>query len=326
LQPPSPMKPTKKMIPIQINSPSNSYKSTGIPSKGADFSFETYRYYVQCFVKIINTLYPSDQALIEEISQKTKHLQGFKRYDRNWVARFLKNAWNTEFVLNFHLVDDPELARINNQWLPIQTYYLVYSAGEAVSYLLDGNRAGSHRACLKKLNNFLVNLGVMPWNLMYMGLKGKKSNEHVPKNFPPDIEVPHNLARIGISPIQMICKCLKAEHKNRVNDEFGKVKGKFKYAFDPGYTSLLNFLYRLRIKSNYEEIDIFLAQAPDGLIMEFGKNMASLGFKTLILFEIITMKKIGKSDFNSIVNEYLALNQNASALQTRRDFYSALKS
>ncbi|MFZ2055023.1 MAG: hypothetical protein WAU81_12620 [Candidatus Aminicenantales bacterium] len=299
-----------------------SYKKTGLPSEEADYKFETYRYYVQCFVEMINTLYPTDQALIKEISQSTKHLQGFKGYNRNWVPRFLKNAWNTEFVLNFNLVDDPELARINNQWLPIQTYYSVYSAGEAVSYLLDGNKAGSHRACLKKINNFLVNLGVMPWNLMYIGPIGKKSSEHRPKNFPPDIEVPHNLARKGISPIQMVCKCLKAEHKNRVHDEFQKKKGKFKYRFDPGNTSLLNFLYRLRIKSNYEEIDVFLTQAPDRLIMELGKNMASLGFKTLILFEIITMKKIGKSDFNSIVDEYMALNRNASALQTRRKLYS----
>jgi len=309
------------LIPVEFPL---SYKKTGFPSEEAEYKFETYRYYIQCFVEMINTLYPNDQALVEEIYHETKHLQGFKEYDRNWVARFLKNAWNTEFVLNINMVDDPELARINNQWLPIQTYYSVYSAGEAVSYLLDGNKAGSHRACLRKLNNFLVKLDIVPWNLMYKGPIGKKSDQHLPINIPPNINVPHNLARRGISSIQMVCKCLKAEHKKRVNDEFKKVKGRFKYAFDPGYTSLLNFLYRLRLKSNYEEIDVFLAQAPDNIIMEFGKNMASLSLKTLILFEIITMKKIGKTDFNSIVDEYLVVNQNASALQTRREFYSAL--
>ena len=325
MRPPNPMNHIRKMIPTKKNSPSSSYKTTGIPSNENAIRFETYRYYIKCFVEVINTLYPSDGELIAEINQRTKHLQGFKRYDRDWVARFLKNAWNTEFVLNFNLVDDPEIARINNQWLPIQTYYSVYSGGEAVAYLLDGNKAGSHRACLRKLNNFLVNLGVMPWNLMYTGPIGKKSNEHKPKNFPSSIIVPSNLARRGITPIQMVCKCLKAEHKKRVHDEFQKKKGNFKYRFNPGYTSLLNFLYRLRIKSNYEDIDVFLIQAPDYLIMEFGKNMAFLGYKTLILCEIITMKKIGKSDFISIVDEYLKLNPKASALLTRKRLYSSIK-
>ena len=77
--------------------------------------------------------------------------------------------------------------------------------------------------------------------------------------------------------------------------------------------------------SSDEDIDVFLIQAPDYLIMEFGKNMAFLGYKTLILCEIITMKKIGKSDFISIVDEYLKLNPKASALLTRKRLYSSIK-
>lgn len=309
------------MVVTKNNRASDSIVSVASPDKNA-IRFETYRYYVRCFAELISTHYPDDRELIRKISEQTKSLQGFKGYDREWVARFLKNSWNTEFVLNLHLIEDPELARINNQWLPVQTYYSIYSAGEAVAYLLDGNKANSHRTCLRKLNNFLVKLEVIPWNLMYKGPIGRNSNEHEPINFPPDIEVPHNLARRGISPIQMVCKCLKAEHKKRVNDEFKKKQGEYKYNFDPGYTSLLNFLYRLRIKSNYEDIDLFLTQAPDNLILQFGKDIAYLGSKTLILFEMVIIKKIGKKNFNSIMDEYLTLNPKARTLQDRKLLYS----
>ena len=300
------------------------YKSTGFPFEDVDYKFETYRYYIQCFVEIINNNYSSIEQFINLVVDKSKHLQGFKGYDQGWVARFLKNAWNTEYILNFNLVDDPELARINNQWLPIQTYYAVYCAGEALAYLLDKNKANSHRTCLKKLNNFFVKLDISPWNLMYKGAIGKKSNEHVPINFLSNIQIPHNLARRDISPVQMVCKCLKVEHQKRVKDEFKKTTGKYKYSFDPSLTSLLNFLYRLRIISNYEEIDVFLTEAPDNVIMEFGKNLSFICLATLTLFEIIIIRKVGKTNFNSIVEDYLRMNNNASALQNRNEHYLTL--
>lgn len=130
---------------IDLTSISN--KKDRCLNEEAKIKFETYRYYIQCFVEIINERYPDNEKLIIEVLNQTKKLQGFKGFDNGWVARFLKNAWNTEYVLKFNLSDDPELAKINNQWLPIQAYYSVYSAGESLSYLLDGNKAKSHRVC-----------------------------------------------------------------------------------------------------------------------------------------------------------------------------------
>lgn len=300
------------------------YKSTGFPFEDVEYKFETYRYYLECFVKAINASYPNYEDLITIAAEEFKPLQGFKDYDKTWVSRFMKNGWNTEYILNLNLVEDAELARINNQWQPIQTYYAIYSIGEALSYLIDSHKAGSHKSCLKKLNYFIVNKKITPWNLMFTGKIGKESNEHNPLNFPAGIIAPHNLARSSITPTEMVFKCLKVEHKKRVNDDFHKEKGKYKYLFDPGHTSLLNFLYRLRIKSNYEEIDLFLAEAPDNIIIEFGKNLAFICLYTLTLFEVAINRKIGKANFSDLVKEYLAINKYASGIKTRNDLYRSL--
>jgi|GEM_PF-1335879 len=300
------------------------YKSTGFPFQEVEYQFETYRYYLQCFVKMMNTGYPKIDYLITDAAGKLAHLQGFKGYDAEWVSRFLKNGWNTEYILNFNLSSEPELARINNQWQPIQTYYAIYSVGEALAYLLDQHKAGTHKSCLKKLNYFLKGINIQPWNLMYTGKLGKSGKDHFHVNFPVGIVIPHNLARTGIEPIQMVCKCLKAEHPKRVDDDFQKKPGIYKYNFDPGLTSLLNFMYRMRIKSNYEEIDMFLAEAPDEVIIEFGKNLAFICLYTLTLFEIAIIRKIGKANFSKIVEEYLKINKSASAIEARNSLYKSL--
>jgi hypothetical protein len=80
----------------------------------------------------------------------------------------------------------------------------------------------------------------------------------------------------------------------------------------------------LRIKSNYEEIDVFLAQAPDNVIIEFGKNLNFICLATLTLFEIIMIRKMGKANFNCIVGDYLRMNKSASALQDRNKSYLSL--
>lgn len=299
-----------------------SYKTTGFPVRDEEIKFETYRFYLRCLVDFIDDTYGGFNNLSLAVLDYSKRFQRFKNFDKEWVERFLKIAWNTEYIANLNQQEDIELIRINNQWKPIQIYYAVYSAAEAFCYLLDGDKADSHRKCLTKVSSFLIKTKFVPWNFAYQGARGKTCRDHTPINFPAGTVPLHNLARRSVNAADMIATCLKAEHYKRIDDEFRKQKGYYKYQFDPGYTTSLNFLYRLRIKSNYKEVDIFLAEAPDKMIVEFSDDLSKICFHTLLLLEVFIMAKVGPKEFLSMAEAFLKLNRRAENLTRRKKFYS----
>lgn len=241
-------------------------------------------------------------------------------FDHAWVERFLKIAWNTEFILSAG-ANDPELVRINNQWSPIQAYYAIYACGEALAYVLDGNKADGHMKTLTKLTDFFTKNKLSPWNLSFEGHLGKDHKCHTPCNFSSGIVIPHNLQRSNVTPEETIAKCLKAEHPNRVDDLWQKRKGKFKYNFDPGRTSLLHFMYRLRVKSNYKEIDLFVSHAPANKIQNFNTSLQYFCYYTLLYMEVVLARKCKKSYVLDLGEKYLRVNSRANRLQRRMEFY-----
>lgn len=287
-----------------------------------EIKFDTYRFYLQCFALVLKESYPTQEDLVKFILAHTKQIRGFPEYDKDWIDRFLKIAWNTEYLVNIDIGDDIELIKINNQWKLIQIYYVLYCLSEAFCYLLDGAKADSHIKCLKKVGNFLSKSLLYPWNLAYHGARGAKRDEHRPVNFPGDLKVDiSNLSRGNIRPIDMIGKCLKAEHSNRIDDEFHKKKGEYKYKHDPGYTTLINFLYRLRIKSNYENVDIFLTSPSDTHIRNFSADSKKICLYTTTLLEVLIIKKIGEKNFSHQVEKFCEINKNAKEIVKRNALY-----
>jgi hypothetical protein len=234
-------------------------------------------------------------------------------------------AWNTEYLISVD-VGDPDLVRINNQWLPIQAYYAVYSACEAMTYAVDGAVAQGHQKALRKASAFFVNRALTPWDKAYTGALGKKRNGHTPVNFPAGLQAPHNLQRLNVDPAAMLATCLQAEHAHRVDDTWVSKKetGRWKYDFNPGYTTLLHFLYRLRIKSNYEEVDLFLSQAPEHEIIGFANTIRQVCSWTLTYAEIVLMRKCTKKRILDFANAYLAMNKKAENLEKRTAEYSSV--
>lgn len=301
------------------------YKILGLPHDDDEIKFEIYRFYLENFVNLINNQYENTKGLIKFLNKNTKRYQGNKALDINYVKGFLFIAWNTEYLVSINdQTKDYELLRINNQWKPIQVYYTVYSQAEASSYAIDCKKSGGHKKCLKKINAFLVKTPFFPWNLAYEGARGKDKKQSNPVNFPTDIERPSALKRQDVSSIENIAVCLHAQHIKKIDDNFQKSKGFYKYQFNPGHTTILDFLYRLRIKSNYKEASIFLTDAPDSYIQGFSENLSSICEKTSIVFETIIIRKIGKKAFIQLIDTFLVKNKRAKNLKYRRKLYKSL--
>jgi len=293
-------------------------------STASGIKFETYRFYLVCVRDYLLAQHKDLPSFIAASPKLLSQVKPAKNLDPLPIEPFLRIAWNTEFLLSIDH-GDPNIVRINNQWAPIQSYYAVYSALEALAYSIDGNMPKSHAKTQRKCSAYLINLSVTPWDKAFQGAEGKSGSAHKPKNFPSTLAIPHNLQRSGVDPLGMIARCLKAEHSHRIDDKWRNKKdsGCYKYQYKPGPTTLIHFLYRLRIKSNYQEIDPFVAQAPQHEIAEFAEALQAVTSWTLCLLELILMRRFGPKVVMGFAQSYSTANPSAVKLVDRLAEYAA---
>jgi hypothetical protein len=277
--------------------------------------FETYRNYLHRFASHSESLHPTWESLISACADATRKLKPCNGLDQTWIKRFLGIAWNTESLLD-RAPTEIEVLRISNAWLPVQAYYAVYTAAEAVAYSIDGAKADGHQKALRKITDLAVKLDVSPWNLAYSGAKGKDNKQHTPKNFLAGIVPAHNLAGSSASNLSIIATCLKAEHQNRIKEEYRRSK-KHQYLYDPGLTSLLHSLYRLRIRSNYHGVELFIVSENEDAIREFTANLQKIVARTLCYLEVILLRRCTRETLLSFANNFISHNKQASSLQKR---------
>lgn len=295
-------------------------------SSRAAKGFRTYLNYLSAVRNLFRETFGSFGSYCEQCLAETRKLQGDRRLDRERIRRFFRLAWNTEHLLHESGTEDAEIQRLNNHWAPVQAYYAAYCAAEAAAYALDGSPANSHAKTLRKVTEYIRRLSLPPWNLVCCGALGEDRSGIALEGVPPGTEIPNNLQLINVDPAGMIARCVSAEHKRRIDDNWTSRKrsGCFKYQFDPGPTGLLHFLYRLRIKANYREVDVFLAGATEREVMDFGRRLRFLVVLALIFSEVIVIRRVRKRTMLTFANEYLDKNPAANVLGRRAKMYDQL--
>jgi len=117
--------------------------------------------------------------------------------DHTKLEKWLKLSWNNEYLLYVNCEGkDEEVLRFTNPWIPVLTYYSIYSCLVAFCYSYDKSTPKTHGGTLRKVTSLLVDKGIPPWNLAYQGPPGRKDQDHIPVNFPNDIDwknLPSNL-------------------------------------------------------------------------------------------------------------------------------------
>lgn len=300
------------------------YRVTGRPENEDEIGFYVYENYLNNIIELIESVYKD--GFLSNVIKDTSSIKQNGSISTDYLKRFLFLGWNTECLVRINDVrSDIELLRVNNQWKPIQVYYSIYSICEASNYSLTLQKLESHSKCLRQMSEYFSNTSFEPWNRSFVGYSGNKKTATtiLPINFAPDINIPNSLKRQGITSEEVLACCLKAEHNNRI-DDYKPRKGKtLKYLYDPKHTSLLHFLYRLRIKSNYKNVGTFLANAPDEKIASFSKNLNLICTYTNALNEIIIARRIGKKSMLKIMNEFINKHQNTKAIEKRLKIYSS---
>lgn len=233
------------------------------------------------------------------------------------VEMWLMNSWNTENVLfhNKHIIESSGQS-FCMQWAFPQAYYTTFCS--ILAYFKSvGFTQMSHNAVLKEFGN-LIAQSKYPESISIYASASKKNviyNNIVKPNLDTTIEL--NLD-VPETVDNQICQLLKSTREIMSNNKAPKLKfraksGQLRKNLTPqmwdkvsdsiGHTTIMDFLYRKRIKANYLDIETFNAAEFKGdLVLE---NLSMVVNRLNLINETYIAKAIGLEEYERLLGKHL---------------------
>ncbi len=242
------------------------------------------------------------------------------------VEQLLMNAWNTEYLLLFNTQQHEQHSnymRLALHWAFAQAYYSAYLAMFA-AYTAKGIVCRTHEALIKQFASHITN-DCYPAGVSYYA-DGEKGNykfygianyiENYKKSAAELVQTPADCA----AQIAMLLKStrdessefVKKERQSRGQTALKTKDGDIRKKFGPeqwavvaekvGLTTLYDFLYRMRLKANYQDVRTFINADVD--FQAFHKAIYSTVSYLNFIHESYTTKHIGQAEMQRIVQEF----------------------
>jgi hypothetical protein len=249
-------------------------------------------------------------------------LEKAKNLNLGEVEKWLKNSWNTENVLiqNKSIIENTGQS-FAMQWAFPQAYYSTFGSLLAHFKAL-GYTQESHTAVLKNFSS-LVEQNKFPESICFSCTGGKRNYGFVnilkPKDVAPmDFDI-GNMKTID----NHICQFLKNTREIKLDEKapdlkFKNGKGQKRKKLSPamwqqvsnalGHTTIMDLLYRKRIKANYQDIDTFSSSQFKGIEVLASLNLV-VGRLNLIN-ETFIAKAIGLDNYETMLNKHLKMVNN----------------
>jgi len=255
----------------------------------------------------------------------TERLSGAKNLDLQIVEMWLKNSWNTENVL-FHTnsIIQGTGESFAMQWAFPQAYFSTYCS--ILAYFKSvGFTQTSHNGVLKEFGN-LIRQDKYPQSISMYTSESKQNiqyNNITKHDSASTIEFDLNRPKTIDN---QICQFLKSTRELMLYDKAPKMKfktkaGKSRQKLTPdlwekvsdkiGYTTIMDFLYRKRIKANYLDIDTFNAEEFKG--EEVLKDLCCVVDHLNLINETYIAKAIGLNEYEKMLNRHLKTVKNERA-------------
>lgn len=247
-------------------------------------------------------------------------IQERKSFDCKRLEKLFRNAWFTEIQLGITRQQE-EFAIYSNHWAPVQLYYCLYLAIRCLFIAMGReDTGGEHSANLSAITNEIKlrpDLFPYPWRILCIGDPEKKEESYL--SLPTEVKIQRISSLTAYSKItfwdsfalflkttrerQVEKKCEGWKRKNKKKRINPKIK---KDLIDNlGPTSFFHAIYRLRLRSNYEDADSFLLGLQgDFDAIEFNRSIRKINWFSLLFLELITAKYIGKKNFHGIVGRF----------------------
>jgi hypothetical protein len=247
----------------------------------------------------------------------TKRIEKGKNTNLEEVEKWLKNSWNTENVLmqNKNIIDNTGQS-FAMQWAFPQAYYSTFGSLLA-HYKALGYTQDSHTAVLKHFS-ILIEQNKFPKSISFYCSGIKKNYVYY------NIVKPNDIASLEFDRDNpktidnQICQFLKATREIKLNDKapdlkFKNSKGQLRKKLSPtmwqkvsqaiGSTTIMDLLYRKRIKANYQDIDTFSSTQFKGI--EVLQNLGIVVSKLNLVNETYIAKVVGIDKYEGILDRHL---------------------
>lgn len=271
--------------------------------------------------------------------------------DTDTIKRILGNAWATELMLSLASnFDQDEVVGVANNWAAVQGYYVLYHAVQALAVCKGHARPQSHPSTQRIFVDQWVtrNAGLPPWSLgasdgACMNLPAGRTIQNVHQWSSCDDDSCWSIAY----------QAMRGTRQNQVNERFREERVKKQAANRKAFVAkqaeragagkkalpkrdfalplltpqekllvrqglrpitLMDYLYRLRIRSNYEDAQMFIEGPGD--ISEsraVHRNIRLLISSTMLVYELHVGQLIGRRALRNMVDSWLA----SAPLETR---------
>lgn len=248
-----------------------------------------------------------------------ERLEKGRNADLGEIEKWLKNSWNTENVLihNKTIIENTGQS-FAMQWAFPQAYYSVFGSMMGHFNAL-GYTQESHTAVLKYFGT-LVEQNKLPESICFYCTGGKKNMEFINIEKPDDINPMDFDASNAKTIDNHICQFLRATREIKLEGKapdlkFKTKKGKKRKNLSPamwnqvsaslGHTTIIDLLYRKRIKANYQDIDTFSSNEFKGIAVL--ANLCNVVDRLNLVNESYIAKAIGINEYKAILNRQLQI-------------------
>src|SRR5260370_6555448 len=235
------------------------------------------------------------------------------------VRRLLRIAWQTEWEARVSdAYDDDMLRRVAAQTLPVQTYYAVFNAARAMT-TSAGTTCGTHQAVHRDFESQRAKRAYRSWGVTLAGDPeslpgcGLVPAITAPKSFNP-MELSHEPEDYVWAALRMTRrgKITTARddwlRKNKTKD--GKPRKRLpsvervKLVVNLRATTLMDFLYELRRRTNYEGVDEYGSDAENNVVDRFHRGLLHVADMGLLHYETMLVQYVGLQAYEDEVRAW----------------------
>lgn len=241
------------------------------------------------------------------------------------VESLLRNSWRTEAAARWPLeVSDSNLCRVLSHTLAMHVYYSLFNSARALT-LAEGTPVSKHDGVHKDFRKHRRDRAVGSWSFAAIGDPGRRNTIRV---VPGDLEIASGSGlSLSLAPFEYLALGLltaRNMHWDHKKDAFTKEEGVIRLA---GHrrdlllsrnpeSSLMDLLYHLRRRANYEEINEYDSLVDDSVIMRFYDGLVHIGSSGLLLYESMLAGVIGIEAYVDMVERWLATLRLSSSAPT----------
>ena len=308
-------------------------------------SFSTFSHYLTAMRNFIEGSYPGTRPIrLRSILTAQSQLTGFASLTPvqgaplPQVRQLLNNAWQNELALNVpRLMDLDDAYRFSIQWSPVQAYYSVFSLWRTWAVLNGGVDLSTHQKARRTASSVTRNRSLfpMPWGASVSGGQWLLDTTHHDFSGAQIHDVNNIAAPPADADEDWLSKVLRTTRRDFLEDaeirwkkqnktQSGRprqritAQGRASVRQNLHATTLFDFLYRLRLRSNYDDAADFLyGVLTSADAKQYFWSLLITTDMGQLLLESIIRKQVGAANFDPIANDFLA--------DTTRSRYSLLR-